>query len=339
MRFGNFHIGFFNDKKVVVREVVLNPAYMAFEQFEAVSQILQKIQGGLESLTYYTNNTTGISSGLTQKEVNRFMRTNLFAIYIHEHIEGEVFLHVTRDKHLYYDSNEEKGYPVSSVLFREWGALPSTMVENALKHYIKTISVDVSVLENSGFEGVISPQSNSFNGGLADDDVVEKIEGELNKNGLQKGQKKYIVTNTPYTLTQPKNELATLDFTAKQKQTFLTLCDKFGCPKELFAISDQSTYENRRLAMIDFYMHTILPYAEKVLEQVNKIEQDITTKPDTFYIAKNEIPEVAYEEKNAKYAGRANVDALVKLYDAGLMSAEEVRQNIGETFYLNNEQK
>ena len=169
--------------------------------------------------------------------------------------------------------------------------------------------------------------------------VVEKLEGELNNNGLNKPQKKYIVTNTPYQITQPKNELAILDFTGKQKQTFLTLCDKFGCPKELFAVSDQSTYENRRLAKIDFYNNTILPYANKVLEQINRLQQDITDKADTFYIAKNEIAELAREDRDRQDAGRAMVDALMKLYDKGIITPAEVRKNIEDIFYLANENK
>lgn len=262
------------------------------------------IQAFRQTLRYYTNNTNRITAGLTEAEVNNFMREHLFSIYLKEHIEGEVFVHIDHNKHLYYDEDSDKGYSISSAMFKEWGALPCKLVENALKHYQQTISVDVSVLENSGFEGVVSPQTNSFNGGLADDDVVDKIESELNRNGLHRQQKKYIVTNTPYNITQPKNELATLDFTGKQKATFLTLCDKFGCPKELFAISDQSTYENRRLAKVDFYFNTIIPYAEKVLRQINAIEREITGNVDTFYIAKHEIPEISAEEKKNK-RGRA----------------------------------
>lgn len=337
MQWGNFHIGFLNEKSVVVREVVLNPIYTTFKQFEPISQILDKIRGGFESVNYYSNYPNDVG-GLSEAEVRRFMQNRLFSVYLNEYIEGEVFLGVTMDKHLCI-TKEPSPYVVTSPMFKEFGVLKATMVENAIKHYEQTIAVDISVLEQSGMEGIISPQSNSFNGGLADSKVVEKIETEMNANGLNKAQKKYIVTNTPYTLTQPKNELATLDFTGKQKQTFLTLCDKFGCPKELFAVSDQSTYENRRLAKIDFYNNTILPYANKVLEQVNRIQQDITKNPDTFYIARNEISELAREDRDNKEAGRAMVDALMKLYDKGIISNEEVRRNIEDCFYLNNEKK
>lgn len=337
MQWGNFHIGFINEKSVVVREVVLNPAYTAFKEFEPISQILDKLQGGFESLNYYTN-YPNVLGGLTEAEVRRFMQHRLFSVYLNEYIEGEVFLNVTPDGKLYIADSASR-YVVTSPMFQEFGSLKSTMVVNAIKHYEQTISVDMSVLEQSGMEGIISPQTNSFNGGIADGRVVDKLESELNKNGLNRAQKKYIVTNTPYTLTQPKNELATLDFTGKQKQTFLTLCDKFGCPKELFAISEQSTYENRRLAKIDFYNNTILPYANKVLDEVNKIQQDITGKADTFYIARNEIAELAREDRDRQDAGRSMVDALMKLYDKGIITPAEVRKNIEDIFYLSNENK
>lgn len=337
MRFGNFHIGFINDKSVVVREVVLNPAYTSFVQFEPISQILDKIRGGFESLNYYSN-YTNVLGGLSEAEVRRFMQNRLFSIYLNEYIQGEVFLNVTEQGQLYI-SDKATRYVVTNPMFQEFGTLQSTMLEHAIKHYEQTINVDIAVLEQSGMEGIISPQSNSFNGGLADDDVVDKLEGELNKNGLNKPQKKYIVTNTPYQITQPKNELATLDFTGKQKQTFLTLCDKFGCPKELFAVSDQSTYENRRLAKIDFYNNTILPYANKVLEQINRLQQDITDKADTFYIARNEIAELAREDRDRQDAGRAMVEALMKLHERGVITTAEVRKNIEDIFYLSDENK
>ena len=337
MRIGNLHFGFINDRSVTIREVVLNPALEAFSEFEAVSQILEKIQGGLESVNVYANGRQSLF-GLTESEVQSFMRRSAFTIYLRELIEGSVFIGVTQDGVLFI-SDEETKYVVSSQMFEHFGLLKSQMIRHAIEHYEKSIGADFEVLSHSGFEGIVSPQPNSVDGGVATTAMTDYLKAELNCNGLQPGQSKYLVADMPYQLVQPKNELATLDFTAKQKQTFLTLCDKFGCPKELFAVADNSTYENRRLAKVDFYQNTIFPYLEKILSVVNRINEDITGQPDVFYIAKTEVPEVAYEERNAKIAARQGVDALVKLFEKGIISAEEVRDNIGEFFYLNNENK
>lgn len=337
MRIGNFHLGFINPRAVTIREVVLNPAFEAFHDFEAVSQILGKIEGGLTSVNVYENDGNGLF-GLKLEDVQTFMRRNAFAIYLNEMLEGEVFIGVTKDGKLFI-SEEKTGHSISSTMFDHFGILPSAMTRAAVGHYEKTVGADVEVLSRSGFEGIITPQTNTVDGGFVDDAAVEKIEKKLNGFGLQPGSQKYFVTNQPYQIAQPKNELATLDFTGKQKQTFLTLCDKFGCPKELFAIADNSTYENRRLAKVDFYQNTIFPYLDKILDQVNGINEDITGVPGVFYLAKTEVPEVAYEERNAKIAARQGVDALVRLFEKGLIDRDEVRANIGEFFYLNDEQK
>jgi len=337
MRIGNFHFGFVNDHSIAIREVVLNPALEAFKDFESISQILAKIQGGLESVNVYANKGNGLF-GLQESAVQRFLKENAFSVYLKEMIEGEVFLGVTQEGELFI-SEQPTPYCVTSAMYTRFGIVQNTLIRHALLHYEKTISADYDVLSHSGFEGIVTPEANSFDGGYADDKVVEKLEKELNDNGLQPGLKKYLVTNQAYKINQPKNELATLDFTNKQKTTFLTLCDKFGCPKELFAIADNSTYENRRLAKVDFYQNTIFPYLGKIVEVINKVNFDITGKEDIFYIAKNEVAEVAYEERNAKIAARQGVDALVKLLEKGVMTVEEVRENIGEFFYLNDERK
>ena len=337
MQIGNFHFGFINDKSVVVREVVLNPAFEAFDDFEAISQILAKVQGGMESVNVYANQGQALA-GLAESEVQKFMRRSAFSIYLTEMLEGAAYIGVTGDGRLFI-SEAETPYIVTDVMFQRFGVLKSRLVRHAIEHYEKTIGADFEVLSHSGFEGLITPQPNTIDGGFADQQTVDYINERLNFNGLQPGQQKYIVTNMPYQVTQPKNELATLDFTGKQKQTFLTLCDKFGCPKELFAVADNSTYENRRLAKVDFYQNTIFPYLEKVLAQINRINEDITGKADIFYLAKGEVPEVAYEERNAKIAARQGTDALCALFDKGIITADEVRANIGEYFYLNDEKK
>lgn len=334
MRIGNLQFGFINDKKVEIREVVLNPALEAYGDFESISQILAKIQGGLESVNVYENKGNGLL-GLKEAEVQRFIRENAFLIYLREMVEGQAFIGVTKNTCLFVTKDETK-YCVSSTLFKDKGLTLNTLVRKAIEHYEKTLNADNEVLTRSGFEGIVTPQTNTIDGGFVDDDSVNLLTDKLNNYGLQ-GQRKYLVTNQPYQLVQPKNELATLDFTTKQKQTFLTLCDKFGCPKELFAVADNSTYENRRLAKVDFYQNTIFPYLEKIILQINRINEDITGVSDVFYIAKNEVPEVAYEERNAKIAARQGVDALVKLYEQGIVTLEEVRKNISDYFYLDNE--
>lgn len=337
MQIGNFHFGFINDKSVVIREVVLNPAFEAFDDFEAISQILAKVQGGMESVNVYANQGNSLA-GLSEGEVQRFMRRAAFSVYLTEMLEGAAYIGVTDSGRLFVAEGETP-YVVTDIMFERFGVLKSRLVRHAIEHYEKTIGADFEVLSHSGFEGLITPQPNTIDGGFADQKTVDYINERLNLNGLQPGQQKYIVTNMPYQVTQPKNELATLDFTAKQKQTFLTLCDKFGCPKELFAVADNSTYENRRLAKVDFYQNTIFPYLEKILTQVNRINEDITGKSDIFYLAKSEVPEVAYEERNAKIAAREGATALCDLFDRGIITADEVRANMADVFFLNNEKK
>lgn len=337
MQIGNFHFGFINDKSVTIREVVLNPALEAFDDFEAISQILAKIQGGLESVNVYANDGNSLF-GLTEDEVRRFIKRSAFAIYVTEMIEGRAFLGVTENGRLYL-SDDDTPYIVADVMYERFGVIRSMMIRHAVEHYQKTIGADFEVLSHSGFEGLVTPQTNTIDGGFADDAITEELQSRLNRNGLQAGQQKYLVTNLPFQIMQPKNELATLDFTAKQKQTFLTLCDKFGCPKELFAIADNSTYENRRLAKVDFYQNTIFPYLDKVLDVINRINEDITGKADIFYLAKSEVPEVAYEERNAKIAAQKGTEALCELYKLGIITADEVRANVADYFYLNNEKK
>lgn len=315
----------------------MNPALQAFEDFESISQILAKIQGGLESVNIYANKGNSLF-GLTESNVQDFMQRCAFSIYLSEMMEGETFIGVTQEGKL-FQSEEITQYRITDVMFDKWGAIKNNLIRHAVEHYQKTVGADFEVLAHSGFEGLVTPQPNNIDGGFADPVSVDELNKQLNLNGLQGGQKKYVVTNVPYQITQPKNELATLDFTGKQKQTFLTLCDKFGCPKELFAVADNSTYENRRLAKVDFYQNTIFPYLEKILTQVNRINYDITGVSDVFYIAKTEVPEVAYEERNAKIAARQGVDALCKLYELGLITADEVRANVGEVFLLDNEKQ
>ena len=338
MQIGNFHFGYINPRAARVTEIVLNPAFEAFGKFEPISQILTKIQGGLESVNVYANDGNGLF-GLKESEVQAFMRRAAFSIYLTEMLEGEAFIGVTKDGRLYQAEEKTTKYRVTDVMFEKFGVLKFANLNKAITHYQKTLGADLEVLSHSGFEGIVTPQPNPLDGGFVDPKMADAISEQLNGNGLQAGQRKYVVTNIPYQLTQPKNELATLDFTAKQKQTFLTLCDKFGCPKELFAVADNSTYENRRLAKVDFYQNTIFPYLEKILTQVNRINEDITGIPDIFYLAKSEVPEVAYEERNAKIAARQGTDALCKLFEQGIISADEVRANIADFFVLGEEKQ
>jgi hypothetical protein len=249
-----------------------------------------------------------------------------------------VFLAVDNAGNIHISEQQTK-YRITDALFDEYGTTPISMLHAAIEHHKSTIAVDKAVIEENGIIDIVSPKTTTNENVIILPDDADKIEGELNNNGLMRGQKRHLVSSKPFEFSSPQNILATLNFTEKQLHTFLVLCDKLNVPKELFAVSSESTYENRQLAKVDLYMNAVLPFANKVIDEVNSIYKDVTGKSDNFYIAENEITEIANLNKTQQYAARASSEGLINLFQNGLMTFEEVRENLKDIWYLTGDKK
>ncbi len=152
--------------------------------------------------------------------------------------------------------------------------LSGTSKLNPLKVNIRNIRASYEarnvILENRGAIGILSNNAKDGIGASMPMNPKEKerVQQELTKHGVMKGQYKYIMTNLNLKWTQITTDLDKLRVFKEVLEDFKMICVEYGTPYEIFAGTDV-TYENKEKAEKQFYQDTIIPTTIERVKAIN----------------------------------------------------------------------
>ena len=145
---------------------------------------------------------------------------------------------------------------------------------NTLKAPIENIRAQYDarhvIIANRGAVGILSNNAKDGIGSTMPMNEKEKkrVQEELSKFGILKGQYKYIMTNLALKWTQITTDLNKLQVYKENEESFKIICTEYGTPFELF--SQSPSYENKELAEKQFYQDTVIPTSQERIKAVNE---------------------------------------------------------------------
>jgi len=129
---------------------------------------------------------------------------------------------------------------------------------------------ELSIIRNRGALGILSKDINDRSSKGDYEDDKEDIQEQYKRYGITSDQWNIIITSTALkwqSITQPLKDLMLPEF---EEQTAKKICAVFDVPYELLPLSGQSTYANRKEAILELYQNYIIPTSNGDAELLTK---------------------------------------------------------------------
>lgn len=156
---------------------------------------------------------------------------------------------------------------VFSECFQSTGHSDAWFLRDKLRFLDAINSSDYNLIENYGAMGIVSPQNDgSVTGAEFDAEEISALQENYKKHyGITLGKWQLMFVPRPTSYTKIDLPIAQLQLAEKRKYAISAVFSALGVPKELGVYFDNSTYENRKQAELDFYNGTIKKWAEVLL--------------------------------------------------------------------------
>lgn len=189
------------------------------------------------------------------------------------------------------------------------------------------------IIENRGAIGIISrdPRDDARPASVFEDNK-KQIQEEYKRYGLSKQQWKVIITSaslrwTPLTMNIGDLKLIELEEVAAKK-----VCGIYDVPYELFPLSGNSTFENRRQAKLELYQDCTIPTSAGDAELIT---QKLGVKDLTVSFDYTHLP-IFQEDQAAKASTVASISgSAASLLSSGIISIQEARALLSEYIDIN----
>jgi phage portal protein BeeE len=196
----------------------------------------------------------------------------------------------------------------------------------AIKNIIQAEEAIYSINRDRGALGLLSIEDKDASGRVPlhpveRDNILRQIRGGY---GIGEGKSKIYVTNAAMKWQQMSMSVKELMLLEGMDKNMETLCNVFDYPKDLL-VSD-SKYSNKQVAK-GHYEEAVIPFSQIY---ASKLGRFLGLAPgDNFVIDFSHVPAMkeAEEQKAKTYYQKAT--AVVKLYEDGVLSREEVRLEMG----------
>ena len=128
------------------------------------------------------------------------------------------------------------------------------------------------LIVNRGALGILSNAAKDGIGGVAPMNPKEKqlVQDEFSKYGLTKNKWQVIITNLALHWQQMAIDVDKLKLFEETQEDTLKICDAYGTPYEILSNVRNTTFDNKKEAMRQWYRETIIPEANTRLAAINR---------------------------------------------------------------------
>ena len=162
-----------------------------------------------------------------------------------------------------------------SETFESTGLSDYHFLKDKIRFLDAVNSSDFNLIENYGAMGIVSPETDGSMAGaeFTEDDVKDLQERYQKHYGISVGKWSLMFVPRPTKYSPIQLPIAALQLSEKRKYAIQCIYSALGIPKEIGVYFDNSTYENRRQAELDFYNGTISKWANTFVKIAEVIYQ------------------------------------------------------------------
>lgn len=210
----------------------------------------------------------------------------------------------------------------NSVLESQYGLSVIQVASKVVQVGNDRWDANATLLQNRGAVGLITDRSTRPMNG---EEALEAQDKWNNETGGTGNYGKIKVTNKDLNYIQMAMSPADLQLVENGVVNLRSICNVFGLDSSLFNDPANKTYNNQLEAQKALYTNAIIPLSDKIAEHF------------TRFIAKNHFPDktVRMRQDFSKIEAlqenlKDKADTLIKLKDAGILTANQVLEKLGE---------
>lgn len=178
---------------------------------------------------------------------------------------------------------------ITSETFESTGHSDAYFLRDKLRFFDAVNSSDFNLIENYGAMGIVSPEAdNSVAGAEFTEQDIQELQDSYQKHyGITIGKWSLMFVPRPTKYTPIQLPISQLQLSEKRLYCLKALFEALNIPKELSTYFDNSTFENRKQAELDFYSNAVSKWA-KVFCSVGMAIYDNIRKREP-YLLPNEL--------------------------------------------------
>lgn len=226
--------------------------------------------------------------------VNRLFYDGYFILSIQESENAytfvdEIYSRIIREYGVAKVQLKDNEVIITSETFESTGHSDAWFLRDKLRFLDSVNSSDFNLIENYGAMGIVSPESdNSVAGAEFQPSEIEELQESYKKHyGITVGKWSLMFVPRPTKYTPITLPIAQLQLSEKRLYCLKAIFAALSIPKELSVYFDNSTFENRKQAELDFYSNVVSAWA-KVLSVVGMAIYNNIRKR-TNYLLPNEL--------------------------------------------------
>lgn len=237
-------------------------------------------------------------------------------------------------------NGEDKDLPVEDMIFlrdntvslsSEW--LPDSRLKTIqwpISNVVAAYEAENVLVTKRGALGIFSNTGrDSFGTVLIDPDQKDQLQADLSGYGLTHSQSQYIVTTASLSWQQIGVNPKDLMLIETRKAATEAICDVMGYRFELLANERGTTFENQKEAKASVYQNTIIPECDADFQVYNNYFAAMGI-PFEAWCDYSHVEELQKSQLTAAQERKANNDAFLIEYEAGLITMDDWREKNGE---------
>jgi len=203
----------------------------------------------------------GVSNPLTES-IEKFLIDIFFALHNH----GKCYLNFGADGSIESVSNTKGNVEIIDPAYKISGYTQKVAANKALEMYGVVTDALFSVIDERGVIGMFSPQKDT----IVKPGAAEKLYAAMKTLfGVKKGQRKFIIVETPMTYSGVNIPVKELDLLLNKKDAVGTVARIYGIGEDM--IQSGSTFDNKDAAIIQTYSD----YKGLIYGWINQIESQL----------------------------------------------------------------
>lgn len=236
----------------------LEPCFISRNNYSEVVllSILNKITSGLRAATW---SVVSNNSPLDAERLRVFLNENTINIYRKLFFDG--YARITRSSNgfVLLDKKDKSLFwlQIETSEYKERQKSLYKILIPYLKSLDTKLNADCSITENLGALGILAPKDSSGMSNL-DEDEVKHLQNDWAKlYGITNKKWSMLITQRAVEYQPIKLPINELNLGSSVEMIIKIICGFIGVPYELYPLSGQSTYANRKEAFKELYNYNI----------------------------------------------------------------------------------
>lgn len=248
----------------------------------------------LDNLSPTTNSIKGWLQANRLQIINRLFYDGYFVLSIDPNANEYLFVdniynRVIKEQGIAKVMLRECEVIITSETFESTGHSDAYFLRDKLRFFDAINSSDFNLIENYGAMGIVSPEAdNSVAGAEFTEQDIAELQDKYQKHyGITLGKWSLMFVPRPTKYTPIQLPISQLQLSEKRLYCLKALFEALNIPKELSTYFDNSTFENRKQAELDFYSNAVSAWARVLVKVGMSIYENIRKRTD--YLVPNEL--------------------------------------------------